>query len=96
VRERLATQHGVTLRTVLPVIVLQEVLINATFAEGIQAFIDSGGVPEEPRANAAFQVLVEVFLFNLAHQAVTFGGLGRILVQLKVFQRVIHPAVGAV
>ena len=58
-----------TLRAGLSVLVLVEIFVNATFAEGVEALIDGVGIAEESLAERTLEPLVQIFLFDPSDQS---------------------------
>ena len=58
-----------TLRAGLSVLVLVEILVNATLAEGVEALVDGVGITEESLAERTLEPLVQIFLFDPSDQS---------------------------
>ena len=57
------------LRAALSVLVLVEILVNATLAEGVETLIDGVGIAEEPLAERTLEPLMQILLFDPSDQS---------------------------
>ena len=80
-----------TLRATLSVLVLIEILVNATLAEGVKALIDGVGIAEEPLAERTLEPLVQILLFYPSDQSSLSSGPKHLFTGgLRVLMTLIH------
>ena len=80
-----------TLRAALSVLVLVEIFVNATLAEGVEALIDSVGIAEEPLAKRTLEPLVQILLFDPSDQSsLTTGPKHLFPGSLRILMALIH------
>ena len=80
-----------TLRAALSVLVLVEILVNATLAEGVEALIDGVGIAEEPLAERTLEPLVQILLFDPSDQSSLPSGPKHLLpCSLRILMALIH------
>ena len=58
-----------TLRAGLSVLILVEILVNATLAEGVETLINGVSIAEESLAERKFEPLVQILLFDPSDQS---------------------------
>ncbi len=80
-----------TLRAALSVLVLIEILVNATLAEGVEALIDSVGIAEEPLAERTLKPLMQILLFDPSDQSSLASGPKHLISgSLRILMALIH------